>query len=249
MREFFLYCDNVRYDLNGHEGVWLLTPSGMGATMATDYATISDGYFSVTENKAKQGSIAGELAWSSNAYNGYKSLVDAIFSAEHLTIGYRPSNIEYKADVRINYITKGESFGGQIMRTPVSFILLTPWYLESYIFGNNNTINVPAGGQMGTSFDISAIASSLLHNPVFTVTDNDGNEIQRIEFNVDIPASKEVEWSNHCYDSHITVDGVDAISNVTLNSNMFDRTKKAFKITLPTIMNYSGHIRYWWRTV
>lgn len=244
MRKFYIYCDNATFSLNGEDGLWLLTPSGMGATMATTYASITDGFFSCTENKAKQGTIAGELAWVSNAYSGYKSLVDAMLSSDSLTIGYNPNGTEYKADVKLNYITKGESYGGKILRAPISFIMLTPWYTTETITATG-TATIAAGGQLVTSVRVQTTTD--LTNPVLTMTDADG-EFQRLELTLTTASGTALEYSNHHYDSHIYYGDEDAIQYADLSTAIFGRSRKAFTLSM-TGAEMTIEVKKWWRTV
>ncbi|MCQ2113350.1 MAG: hypothetical protein MJY95_08435 [Bacteroidaceae bacterium] len=254
MRKFYLYVDGTRYSLNGENGLWFLNPSGMGASMQSTYATITDGFFSSTDMKSKQGSIAGDFAWTESGYSGYKTMVDAIFTADNLRIGYNPDGVEYFADCQINYITKGESYGAKILKAPVSFILLTPWYIEEQLTGAG-TVSVSAGGQIASAVKVVSTGTSLV-NPYISMSAN-GEEFARCEISMNLSTSNSLEYSNFYDDSHIigVINGVrtNLIENLTARHNIYSHKFGAYTVNLSDSNGASPAIsvtvRRYWRTV
>lgn len=241
MRKFYLLLDGTRVPLNGENSIRFVTPGGLGATMADQYAESNDGFFRRVDRRAKQEAVTGELLFSSGgAYGKYKTFADALLKANAVQLVYDPNGTEYKADVSVNFLTKTESVADVYMTVPTSFTLLTPWYTDETLTGTS--VSVTAGGQIGTGVVVSL--SGAATDPSIMI-----GSVATCALTYSLGAGEVLEYSNLWDDCHVTVDGVDAIQYVDISNVVYGHTNAAFTITNNASNNMTVLVRKYWRTV
>lgn len=249
MRKFYLEIDGVRISLNNESGIFFTNPSGLGTTMGNSFTEISDGFFRTTNKKQKQGSIAGDLTFFSSAYTAYETFVNSLFTAKKIVFVYDPAGVEYFIDVELNYITKTESVLGAYMTVPISFIPLSMWYTETTLTGTGS-VSVSAGGHIGAAVVVEV--SGELVNPVITLASG-GEAFAACNLNYEMDAADVLEYSTLYDDSHVYLNGDDAIGRVFAFSNLYSHKTGAFTVSVTddnsASPSFTVVVRKYWRTV
>lgn len=241
MRKFYLLLDGTRVPLNGENSIRFVTPGGLGATMADQYAESNDGFFRRVDRRAKQEAVTGELLFSGGgAYGKYKTFVDSLLKADKVQLVYDPNGTEYTADVSVNFLTKTESVADVYMTIPTSFTLLSPWYRDETLTGSS--VSVTAGGQIGTGVVVQM--SGAATNPSITLGD-----FAICALTYSLGAAETLEFSTLWDDSHVTIDGVDAIQYVDISNPLYGHSNAAFTITNSASVTMTVLVRKYWRTV
>lgn len=241
MRKFYLLLDGSRVTLNGENSVRFVNPGGLGATMADQYAESNDGFFRRIDRRGKQESITGDLVFSGGgAYGKYKSFADALLRADDVQLIYDPDGTEYTADVSVNFLTKTESVANVYITVPTSFTLLSPWYRDETLTGTS--VNVTAGGQIGTGVVVEMYGA--VTNPQILLGDF---ALCALAYN--LASNEKLEYSNLWDDSHVTINGDDAIQYVDITNPLFEHSKNAFTITNNGNVVMDVLVRKYWRTV
>lgn len=241
MRKFYLLLDGTRYPLNGENSIRFVTPGGLGATMADVYAESNDGFFRRVDRRGKQEAVTGELVFSGGtAYARYKAFADALLKADEVQLVYDPNGSEYKADVSVNFLTKTESVADVYMTVPTSFTLLSPWYTDETLTGTS--VDVTAGGQIGTGVVVQM--SGAATDPSITIGD-----VAVCALTYSLASGSVLEYSTLWDDSHVTVDGEDAIQYADITQTLFGHTNAAFMITNSASKSMTVLVRKYWRTV
>lgn len=241
MRKFYLLLDGTRYPLNGENHIRFVTPAGLGATMADQYAESNDGFFRRVDRRGKQESITGELVFSGGgAYAKYKTFADSLLRADKVQVIYDPNGTEYTADVSVNFLTKTESVADVYMTIPTSFTLLSPWYRDETLTGT--TVSVTAGGQIGTGVVVRM--NGAVTNPYITL-----GTFAECALTYTLGAAETLEFSTLWDDSHVAIDGVDAIQYVDITYPLFAHSNNAFTISNSGNKSMTVLVRKYWRTV
>lgn len=241
MRKFYLLLDGTRYPLNGENSIRFVTPGGLGATMADQYAESNDGFFRRVDRRGKQESITGDLVFSGgSAYGKYKTFADALFKADKVKLVYDPNGTEYMADVSVNFLTKTESVANVYMIVPTSFTLLSPWYTDETLTGTS--VSVTKGGQIGTAVVVQM--NGAVSNPSITLGD-----FATCALTYSLGAAETLEFSTLWDDSHVTIDGADAIQYVNISNPLYGHSNAAFTITNSASVTMTVLVRKYWRTV
>jgi hypothetical protein len=132
-RKFYLENANMQrvnlQDLKNN--ALLVSPAGLGLAMQRSYLLSGDSAACVDETFPVR-SFTGKLVFgSSNAYEGYRNLVNFIAGALSLKLIYVPryerTPGEYMADVKVESLTKSEVSGGR-MECDLAITLMSPWY-------------------------------------------------------------------------------------------------------------------------
>ena len=131
-----LYLQNAagdRFGLNGENGVYASTLSGFGYTQSATYADLTRGFFiAVSDESEPQGTVPFTVYFTRNAYATYQSFVDWLAAAGSLVLCYAPTTAqEFRRDVDVNYIQKGELNEVGWLEVPCSFYVTSPWYKPS----------------------------------------------------------------------------------------------------------------------
>lgn len=149
LRKFWL--ENETGDavpLNGEQGIWLVDPTGLGMAGNSSFTDFGHGFFrSVDKNKDPQQTVAGDLYFIDhrNPYVEYKRFADWVVKAEMLYLVYQPTSIQYRRKVLLSSITKEELLTQEVLKCPVAFYGLTPWFTktEYVIPAKAETIELP----------------------------------------------------------------------------------------------------------
>ena len=241
MRKFYLLLDGTRYALNGENHIRFVTPAGLGATMADQYAESNDGFFRRVDRRGKQESITGELVLTGGgAYAKYKTFADALLRADKVQVIYDPNGTEYTADVSVNFLTKTESVADVYMTIPTSFTLLSPWYRDETLTGT--TVSVTAGGQIGTGVVVSFYGA--VTNPQILLGD-----FALCALTYNLASNEQLIFSTLWDDSYVHIDWDDAIQYVDITNPLFKHSTGAFTISNSGNKEMTVLVRKYWRTV
>ena len=241
MRKFYLLLDGTRYPLNGENHIRFVTPAGLGATMADQYAESNDGFFRRVDRRGKQEYITGELVFSGGgAYAKYKTFADALLRADKVQVIYDPNGTEYTADVSVNFLTKTESVADVYMTIPTSFTLLSPWYRDETLTGT--TVSVTAGGQIGTGVVVSMYGA--VTNPQILLGD-----FALCALTYSLASNEQLIFSTLWDDSYVHIDWDDAIQYVDITNPLFKHSTGAFTISNSGNKEMTVLVRKYWRTV
>lgn len=147
LRKFWL--ENETGDaipLNGEQGIWLVDPTGLGMASNFSFTDFGHGFFrSVDKNKDPQQTVAGDLYFIDhrNPYVEYKRFADWVVQAETLYLVYQPASIQYRRKVLLSSITKEELLTQELLKCPVAFYGLTPWFTKTeYVIPAKEETNI-----------------------------------------------------------------------------------------------------------
>ncbi|MEG1559394.1 MAG: hypothetical protein RRY79_05045 [Clostridia bacterium] len=129
-RKFFLVCGGDRINLSDTHGAFLVNPSGLGFAANLAFGNLGNGFFCTTESGPAQPGITGDLNFANQPYVSYRAFVKAVMPyRDSLILVYKPRLEEYRIDVELEYIQKGEVRRG-MLTCPISFRAKTPWYSD-----------------------------------------------------------------------------------------------------------------------
>lgn len=128
-----VYLQNAagdRWGLNGENGVYVSSLAGFGYTLSPTYADLTRGFFlAVSGESEPQGTVPFTVYFTRNAYAVYQSFVDWLAAAGTVILCYNPTgDQEYRRDVDVNFLQKGELNEVGWLEVPSSFYVKTPWY-------------------------------------------------------------------------------------------------------------------------
>lgn len=128
-----LYLQNAagnRWGLNGENGVYVSALAGFGYTLAPTYADLTRGFFLAVGGESEpQGTVPFTVYFTRNAYATYQSFVDWLAAAGTIVLCYSPTPAqEFRRDVEVNFLQKGELNEVGWLEIPCSFYATTPWY-------------------------------------------------------------------------------------------------------------------------
>lgn len=163
MRKFYIENElGTRIPLNGENGVWFSSPTGLGQADNIATSTGPAGFFSVTQRNQKQMNIVGELVFVRDVYAAFQAFANFVNTAEKLVLVYDPNGTEYKRNVICAYLTKTEKTKGGWLRVPSSWAAMTPWFTEqsNELVDGSATFN--CGNQLGCDFalDLNLVGAS-----------------------------------------------------------------------------------------
>lgn len=135
LRKFWLENESGNaIPLNGEQGIWLVDPTGLGMASNSSFTDFGHGFFrSVDKEKDPQQTVAGDLYFIDhrNPYVEYKRFADWVVQAETLYLVYQPASIQYRRKVLLSSITKEELLTQELLKCPVAFYGLTPWFIKT----------------------------------------------------------------------------------------------------------------------
>ena len=132
MREFYIENEIGERRSLQYSNVFFNDPKGLGFTQNNQYVKASDGFFETVDSSYEQPNIVGDLIFSRNQYEEYKSLIDWLFQGYKLKFVYKPLSEEFYMDVQFNLIDKGE-IKERRLPCPVSISGLSPWYQRGHV--------------------------------------------------------------------------------------------------------------------
>ena len=131
MRKFYLQNQaGTRWDLNGAAGVYLVSPAGLGVSLAPTFHDLREGFFAINDTGAvPQLTPSFTLTFPRpHAYQHYRELVDWALAATELQLIYCPfGELEFQAKVALNYINKSELSQLAWLECESALYQLTPW--------------------------------------------------------------------------------------------------------------------------
>lgn len=129
MRKFYIENEvGARYALNGEQRIWFTEPQGLGVSVGNLFGTVGDGFFIPVYNDIQQNSVTGNITFLRDVYAAYNTFVSWIMRARDLYLIYMPGDTEYRAQVRLEWLSKSEINRGRWLQVPASFARFTPWY-------------------------------------------------------------------------------------------------------------------------
>lgn len=132
-RRFWLEDETgMSIPLNGEIGIWLVNPTGLGVSSNYTFQDYRNGFFAPElTDKDPQQTVAGDLYFVDDydPYAAYKRFIDQVTRAQTLILVYEPSDKQYRRRVLLNSLTKTELTTQQLLKAPVSFYGITPWYI------------------------------------------------------------------------------------------------------------------------
>lgn len=228
MRKFFIENGiGARYPLNGEQGIWFTKPQGLGVVFNSRFGDIGDGFFTPTYTGISRNSVTGNITFLRDVYSAYREFANWLMTSEELYFIYQPEDTQYRVRVKVNFITKSEINVGRWLQTPVSFVMLTPWFkasplefnvvpspdnvmMYSWVYGDavfgqlggNMSVIVPPDGHIPASWELTYTGE--LVNPVILITgESSASVIGRIEIEATIAAGDTLSISTRYLDSHI----------------------------------------------
>jgi hypothetical protein len=244
MRRFYLEnAIGERRDLQTVREIHLRTPAGLGWADNNTYAS-AKGFFPRTHSEPAQPAVSGEFVI--NGYDVYSELVDWVFKGYDLTLVYDPAGAEYRIDVDILSLQKGEENLISRLECPFTMAAKTPWYKPIA----RELVIAPAGSESGyrrytyaytTQYAASSISSSvpisvnghmpaaiymtcpgLLVNPKLTLTNANGETVGVMDLSgVTFEADELLIYSTKFGNIGVWKDGVDLLADLDLNNNNF----------------------------
>ncbi len=250
MRKFYFENEYAqRYDLQSNDAI-LTDPSSLGVGFDNGYIALGDtfvrDYF-----KLQQKTLSAVINFKRpNQYEKYQNFVDFVLSAKKLYLIYVPdTQIEYKREIDITNIDKGEIDRDKVLRAPITFTAKTLYYTSNV---NKFEIDDTAGFVFPITWPVMfldyAERSVIIDNdghaeasltctffgycvePAITVYQND-EPIKTCAFNVTIEDGEKVEYST--IDGNLYAYKVDALGNKTNLINAMDiNNDNFFKLPL-----------------
>lgn len=225
MRQFKIYNQaGSSKDITRADAIFT-DPAGLGVTLSPNFADLRQGFFKLTNDSIiPQGNIVGTLVFrpkaNATAYEAYKSLADWLLKATELYFGYKPdaTSPEYRCRVMLDYLTKTEIKNGLCVEAPVSFKMLTPWYLTTPVTPQISSTTssgarifkatITGAGQIPAAFQIVITGTSSTKIPsVISLRDYSTQaEVDAVGFYINRPTANRFEFST-LYDNSFVRDG------------------------------------------
>lgn len=136
MRQFSIIYGGYEYLLSSAQSpVFLENPSGMGAAFELSMHSPADGFFNSARQKTVQMPVVGTLVFKGHGenYETYREYLPLLLQSE-IEFVYNPDDklsglTRFKRRMKLENISKGEK-NGNWLYCPVSFLPLTPWYIQ-----------------------------------------------------------------------------------------------------------------------
>ena len=122
-----------KWDLNGNQGIFLYSPSGLGIKDELITSDLGYGFFRDLNNKKVPSEpIVGDLLFlPGNPYKIYRDFLSFVFNSKKLKILYRPYGTDtYYIDGRFEYLEKEELDKSGTLIVPFNFKPFTLWYRQ-----------------------------------------------------------------------------------------------------------------------
>lgn len=253
MRKFYLENSiGERRDLQTKQDIHMRNPAGLGWSDNNTYAD-ARGFFPRTDSRPVQPAVTGDFVIA--GYDTYKELADWIHQGYDLTLVYDPNGTEYRIDVDILSLLKGEINAWGRLECPFSMAAKTPWYKPtvremviappasevgykrySYAYpyqyaaaSLSNSVEILAAGHMPAA--IYMTIAGPLTNPKISLT---GTElIGTMDLSgVSIAADETLTFSTRFGSIGVWKDGVDLLEYLDLNNNNFFEIPTGETVTL-----------------
>lgn len=260
MRKFYIENEKgERYSLNGDSGMFLDNPAGLGQTMSPTSADIHKGFFKdITGDVEPQSAITGDLVFTQNAYELYRTFTMWLNKATELYLVYSPNDKdEYRRRVSLDFLQKTQLESTRWLRCPVSFQCLTPFYKAKattlsmdevgnamrYTYRYDSELRYAASSLPGMSCEIqgqghipSAIrfaVTGYLANPELTLTgQNTGKVYGKMKLNTTTSASQTLTVITRYGETSVTINNNDALAYVDLSYDPWLRVPNTEKCDL-----------------
>lgn len=252
MRRFFIENSiGERRDLQTKQEVHLRSPAGLGWADNNVYGD-ARGFFPRTDSRPAQQTITGDLVIK--GYNTYKNLVDWLLNGYDLTLIYSPDGTEYRINIDIQSLSKGEINEWGRLECPFVMMAKSPWYRTiarelsitppvgsfkkySYAYPFQyavaslaNSVDLIAAGHMPAAVYITIPGP--LTNPRITLK-RDGIEIGRMDLNgVSIESGKTLTFSTRPGSVGVWENNTDLLEHLDLNNENFFSVPTGVTVTM-----------------
>ena len=244
MRRFYLENSiGERRDLQTAKECFLRAPSGLGWADTNAYAS-AQGFFPRVFSEPTQAAPVGDLVFG--GYEDYRDFADWVHKGYDLTLIYSPDEIEYRIDVDLLSVQKGEINLWGRLECPFVMAAKTPWYKPTtrelviappasetgyrrytYKYTTQyaasslvNQVEIYANGHLPAALYV--VCPGPLLNPKLTLLGPAGDEIGVLDLNgVSIEADEKFYYSTRFGNIGVWRDGVDLLSELDLNNNNF----------------------------
>lgn len=245
MRKFYLENSiGERKDLQTRGGLFLHLPAGLGWSDNNTYAS-AQGFFPRLSSEPEQPAPSGELIIG--GYDEYMELVSWIFGGYDLTLVYNPNGIEYRIDVDITSVSKGE-LKNRLLVCSITMAAKTPWYKPTvkelsisppaseagykrypysypYQYASSslqNSVEILAGGHMPAAIYVSCPGP--LTNPAVKLYDASGASIGVLDLDgVNVASGETLIFSTRFGNIGVWRDDTDLVEYLDLtNDNFFE---------------------------
>lgn len=256
-------------DLSGR--LYFANVQGMGADIDATYATTSPGFFTLSAQRPKQISLAGDLViakklGAASPYELYQIFANNCVG-QPITVRYKPLEKlsfttigAYDLDGCITKITKPELRRGDLV-CGIEIKAHTPWYVRTYASlrttGSSiqfaNHVTRPGTLDAAICFTATLSAES---SAGFSVALMDGDvTIARATVDAAIASGSVVVWDTRPNRQRFLIDGADATSMLNLNDSSFalipsSTEQKEYSIVTTNLTGSKSMELYeYWRTV
>ena len=217
----------VRWSLNSPETGVFTEPYGFGVDYNNKYLKVGDVWIP-NSSELKQPSPSGKIVFPKKQYETYQNFMNFINRATQLVLVYQPADLEteYFAEIDMVNIQKGGYSIGESFAVPIIFVCKSLFYTEEkfyyqiqkaereirwdfrwetkfndansvyFVFNNDGHVEAP--------FILSFIG--YCNNPEIQVLQN-GVELYRTVFNVELQANDRLTLSSFDNDLYIEVNG------------------------------------------
>lgn len=150
-----LYLQNAsgeRIGLNGENAVYAAALAGLGYTLSPSFADLKNGFFrEISDGSEPQSTPAYSLYFTgAEPYKDYQDFVNWLAAAGTLELIYRPfGEKEYRRQVSINYLSKGEKNEMGWLEIPAAFFAVSQWYRPQ-----PTELSLDAGESTAMRFDL-----------------------------------------------------------------------------------------------
>ena len=255
MRKFYLENSiGERRDLQTKQEIHMNNPAGLGWADNNVYAD-ARGFFPRTDSRPVQPAVTGDFVIK--GYDTYKELVDWLHQGYDLTLVYDPDGTEYRIDIDMLSVSKGEGNLWGWLECPFTMAAKTPWYkpttremeitppvseigykkydyeydYEYSVASLSNSVEILAAGHMPAA--IYMTIGGPLVNPSITLTDSDSVEIGKMDLNgVSIEDGETLIFSTRFGSIGVWQDGNDLLEYLDLNNNNFFEIPTGETVTL-----------------
>lgn len=244
MREFYLEnAIGERRSLQTKRECFLRAPSGLGWADTNTYAS-AQGFFPRTFSEPAQPAPMGDFVFG--GYDDYRDFVDWVHKGYDLTLVYSPDGTEYRIDIDLLSVQKGEINLWGRLECPFVMAAKTPWYKPTtrelviappasetgyrrYTYkyttqyaasSLSNQVEISASGHLPAA--LYMVCPGPLSNPKLTLLGPTGAVIGLLDLTgIGIEAGEMLIYSTKFGQTGVWRDGTDLLPELDLNNNNF----------------------------
>lgn len=177
MRKFYIEANNgLRYNLQ-NEKCFLNSPTGLGFSKNTTYATVGN-YFIIDNIQNAQKNITGQLVFMGDYYTNFKEFVDFSKAYKEYKLVYDANGTEYYIDIDIVSLSKSDSQRKGCLICDLSFLSKSLFYKKT----ENKYHLTPSN--IGSRWDVDFNFMFTDEIPGQVLVDNSGHVPSSFEFEI-----------------------------------------------------------------